>query len=636
MSTSSITTSTTSGTSRITGLISGLDVDSIVEQMINAEKAKLNKLNQQAQLAEWKQEQYREVISDIKSFAEKYFTITSSNSLIKQGNYQTYTATSDSSAVSVSAGNSATSGSHSITISQLATSAARESSDRLTKDVQGTEEADFTSAQGKSFIIDVDGTTRTITLDSSVSDVASLQALIDEEIGEGKVTASTANTDGTGALVFAAADDSGVQKITISSPTSDSALSALGFGDGAILTNRISTSDTLETIASQMGTELVFNDEGQVALTINGVEFTFDKADTLSDMMEEINESDAGVTLEYNKLSDKLVLTANQTGAGNNLDISESESNFLTAALDQYIAGQDAKMELDGQSLTRSSNSITVDGVTYTLKSTTSETATITIEQDVDAIYNNISSFVEDYNALIATLNAKTSEEYDYDYPPLTDDQKAEMTEDQIAKWEAKAKTGILRNDTLIEGLVSSLRKALIDSVPGQSLSLSQIGITTGTYDEKGKLYIDESALKEAIQNDPEGVMDLFTQQSSTYSGTTTVRTLDSSERQIRYNEEGIAYRIYDILQDNVSTTRDSNGNKGLMLEKAGLEGDLTENQNMMSEQIEDYLERIDKEEERLELVEERLYDKYSALETYINTMNNQLSTLLSYTSSES
>lgn len=636
-SSSTISTTTVNGRQVVSGLSSGIDVDSIVKKTITAQKWKLYKLQQQQQLATWRQEAYRSIISDITAFSNKYFNLTSSSNLLSTKNLQKYTVSStNSSAVTATAGTTASVGSHKLTVSQLATSAVRTSASIPSKAVQGTTAADFTAAVGKSFVIDVDGTTKTITINSSITDAASLQDTIDAAVGEGKVAVST-DAD-TGGLIFTAVADSGVQKITLSAPAStgsSSALSDLGFGSGAVLSNRISTSDTLATLASQLNTELTFNSDGEVDLTINGVNFTFDKSSTLSEVMTEINQSTtAGVTMKYDELSGKLTLTANATGAGNTLVLSESDSNFMSVFLGQATAGQDAKLTLDGQALTRSSNSVTVDGITYALQDTTSEAVTIGVARDTDGIYDTIASFVSDYNTLIASLNSTISEEYDSDYPPLTDDQKADMSEDEITAWEKKAKVGILKNDSLIQNIVSNMRTALIDSISGVTTSLSAIGITTSTYSEKGQLHIDETKLKAAIADDPEGVTSLFTQQSTSYSGTTAVRALNSSERQTRYKEEGLAYRLYDILQDNISTIRDSGGNKGLMLLKAGIENDTSDTSNSYSTEINKYKEKIDAEEDRLDDEEERLYTKYSAMETYLSQLSAQFAALSSFTSS--
>jgi flagellar hook-associated protein 2 len=607
-------------------------VDSIVEQLMTAKATKLNKLQQQQQLAEWRQEAYRSIIEDIQAFASKYFDTTSSSNLMSETTFQQFSVTSSSSAVTASYTSSAASGTHSVEVSQLATAASLATGSRLSADIQGTTAADYDSLAGTSFVISLDGTQTTVTLDSSVTDLDSLQAAIDDAVGEGKVTVSE---DESGILTIQSATDSGVQAITISKPSSSgssSALTALGFSS-TTLSNRISTTDTLETLATTMSSSFQFNEDGQVELSINGVSFTFDKDTKLSEMISEINNSDAGATLKYDELNDRLVLTATTTGAQKTLSVSESGSTFLSAALNQSTAGTDAKVTIDGQSLTRSSNTVTVDGVTYTFNQETTEAATITLTQDVDAIYDSIESFVDDYNALISTINGELSAEYDSDYPPLTEAQEDEMSDEEIENWNEKAKTGLLSNDSILQGLLDDLRMALYDSISGQSATLASIGITTGTYDEKGKLYIDEDKLKEAIQSDPDQVQELFTQQSSDYSGTTTVRKLSSSERQTRYKQEGIAYRFYDIIQDNISSIRDNSGNKGFLLEKAGIENDASNTDNTLTDMINDYQEKIDKEEDRLDDEEERLYEQYSALETYISQMNAQLSALQSYLS---
>jgi len=629
MSTSSSVTSTTvNGTTRITGLASGLDVDSIVTQLMSAEKTKLNKLQQKQQLAEWRQESYRTIITAAQEFTSKYFNTTSSSSLLSANTFIKYSVTSSSSAISASSSSSASAGNHTVKVSRLATAATLTSSSSLSKDVQGSAAVDYSSLSGKSITLAVDGTSRTVSL-SNVTDADSLQTAIDESVGTGKLTVGT--TTG-GYLSITAAANSGVQKITISAPSSGtSGLTSLGFGSGATLSNRVTTTSTLGTIFG----DDAFNSDGQIELTINGTSFTFDKSDTLSAMMSEINSSSkAGATMKYDELSGKLTLTANETGAGNTLVVTEGDgSSFLSSFLNTATAGVDAQVTIDGQELTRSSNTVTVDGVTYTFSQITDETATVNLAQDTDAIYATISSFVEDYNALISSIHSALDETYDSDYPPLTDDQKEDMTDEEIEKWETKAKVGLLANDSSLKSMLSSLRSSLIDSVPGQSMTIFTIGISTGTYDEQGKLYIDETKLKAAIESDPEGVSNLFTQQSTSYAGTTSVRSLNNSQLSTRYKEEGIAYRFYDILQTNISTIRDNNGNKGLLLEKAGTENDASETSNTLSTLIDKYQEEIDKEQDRLDAKQDSLYTKYSALETYINKMNTQLSSLSSYLS---
>ena len=140
------------------------------------------------------------------------------------------------------------------------------------------------------------------------------------------------------------------------------------------------------------------------------------------------------------------------------------------------------------------------------------------------------------------------------------------MSEKDIELWEEKAKTGLLRNDSILEKMVLEMRKALYDSIEGVGIHLTSIGITTGSYEQKGKLVVNENELKKAIKNNPEGIMELFNKRSEKYPSYS--RSLTTEEKEIRYKESGIAQRIYDIIEDNISTFRDKDGNKGFLLEK--------------------------------------------------------------------
>ncbi len=334
--------------------------------------------------------------------------------------------------------------------------------------------------------------------------------------------------------------------------------------------------------------------------------------------------------MKYDSISDKLVLTATQTGAGNTITTSETGGNFLVKVMGPVTAGTDAQLIIDGQSLTRSSNIVTLDGVTYTLNKETAGDVSVGVTQDVDGIYNTINDFVDGYNKIIKENNDKLSEKHDKDYPPLTDDQKSEMTEDQINKWNDKAKTGLLANDSLLSGFVSDLRSALVSSVSGVNSNLAKIGITTVDYTENGQLHVDATKLKQAIQDDPTGVMNLFSQQSTSYPGTMTVRSLTSSQLNTRYKEEGMAYRVYDILQKYVSTYRDSSNQKGLMLEKVGITGDTTNTQNVLTKELTSLADKIKQEQARLDDEQDRYYAQFTNMEQAINKLSSQASILAS------
>lgn len=646
-SSSTISGTTVNGRTVYSGLSSSIDVDSTVKKLIDADSGYLNQLKQKKQKDEWKQEQYQTIISDIQTFSDKYLNLTSSDSVLRQSNFQQFSSSSDNSAVSVTAGANASKGNHTITVSQLATAGKQSSAAGMTEDITGSGEPDYSSLQGTSFTITVDGAERTVSFDSaydssSQTGVEYVQAAINEAVGtttdsDGKtINKVTVSEDSNGYLQFTATEDSGVGSISISDASDNGSFTNLGFTANSNTSNRISTNDTLEEMAGKLKSAFSFDSaSGEIEFSINGVSFSFDKSDTLSEMISTINKSDAGVTMKYDTNTDQLVLTANSTGAGKTISISDTSGTFVSSVLTKWTEGQDSQLVLDGEKLTRSSNSITQDGITYTLNATTTSTANISVTQDVDGIYDTIKNFVDAYNSLIDEINAKLDEKYDTDYQPLTESQEDDMSDTEISNWNEKAQTGLLHNDAKLSSMLSKIRNTLQSSVSGVSETLAGIGITTSDYTEKGKLHIDEDTLKSAISDDPIGIMNLFSQQSTSYSGLSTVRSFDSSARATRTSEEGIAYKLYDILSDNISTVKDSSGSRGALVEAAGTK-DGSDTTDALSEEIDTLADKIEEEQDRLDKEEDRYYTEFTNMETALEKLSSQYNSLSYLTSGSS
>ena len=623
-----------SSTMRLTGLGgSGLDTDTIVKQLMNAERIPLNRLYQKKQLAEWRQEAYRDITNKLRDLKDTYFNISkSSSNMMSATSFRKYTGTSsNSNYVTISGNAESVTGSHTVSVKTLATASKAVSSGGVTDALQGSAVSDF-NLSGKTIKITLDGVSREITLDnysSTGDDIISkagtgLQALVDDAFGAGKITVNY--NDATDQITFDTAN--GASRLTLSSGSSNDGLAALGFTSGAA--NRLDTSRSLESLSTMFANDLTFNADGKLIFTINSKEFTFDKSVSLASMMNTINaDADAKVNMKYDETTDNFTITAKQMGYGDNISIGTAQvGNFFGAGGAARIStgnattvhGTDASAIIDGQLVTRSSNTFTLNGATYTLVKAhadpTTESETVSLSADVEGVYENIKGFVDKYNEIISYINTKLTEKYDRDFQPLTDEQKEEMSEEEIKKWEGTAKTGILKNDAILQDIVYSMRRALTDTVAGMETSLSSIGITTGTYLEKGKLIIDEDKLKTAIQNNPNAVSDLFTQKSDIdYNGNNS-----AALRSQRYAASGLADRISDILNDNIRTV----GGKGKLLEKAGMEGDATQYDNLIYDQIDEYDDDIAALISKLSDKENAYYSKFSALEQYIYQMSVQ------------
>lgn len=455
------------------------------------------------------------------------------------------------------------------------------------------------------------------TYTNSADLAATIQTMVDAEFGSGKLTVSGAD----GKLTFTKGE--GIDSFTLgNSYDNNKVLNNLGFTSGD--TNKINLTDTLEKVGSKLilttGTEgITFDADGNFKLTINGKDITANKNETLSTLIYRINSSEAGVTISYSSFSDKFSIVAKNTGEGS-ITLNDNGSNFFAnTKLTVFQDGTNASFTLDGVAGSRASNNFTIDGVTYNLlKADPGVEKTITLTRDTEAIFNTIKSFVEKYNELISKITTKLTEKYDSSFQPLTSAQKEDMSEDEIEKWENKAKTGLLRNDMSLSKMINDMRKAVYSSIDGVSGGLYSIGITTDKYNNGGKLIIDEEKLKNAIQNSPDQVMNIFAKESGrAYSA-------DGDPTGERFKENGIINRLYDIIQDNIRTIRDSNGNKGVLLEKAGVIGDVSEFDNYYYDQIKEYNKKIDELAEKLIRKENAYYSKYTALEKYISQMNAQ------------
>jgi len=395
----------------------------------------------------------------------------------------------------------------------------------------------------------------------------------------------------------------------------------------------LSLNSTIADIADVYDIDLTYDSslgKNKLSLKVNGetIEITEDKK--FSDLISAINNSDAGVKISYSSFLDQFFMESKDTGAVAEIDVTDDEetitADFFSALgfdVSQVVTGQDAEFVLDGQEATRNSNIFTIDGVTYTLTGTGE--ATITLTQDTDAIFNRIKNFIDKYNELIEKISGKVNEErpksggrYGSYYLPLTEDQKKAMTEDEIKKWEEQAKKGLLRNDSLLSNIVQRMRSVMGDVT--EAGGLFSIGISTGNWREGAKLFIDEDKLRKAIEDNPDRVMEIFAKSSEiSYSPDNTKELRDQ-----RYKESGVIERLFDVLQDNIRTSRDKDGKKGFLLEKAGIVGDITEFKNTLVEQINDKELLIEDMTIKLYEKEESLYIKFAALEAALSRMNSQ------------
>ena len=548
---------------RISGLASGMDTDMMVQNLMRAERIPLDRLYQQKQLIEWRRDAYRDITNTLRVFKEEYMDVLKSDTNMLSPNYfKKFTST-------------------------------------------------VTDELGK---------------ESNAVEVSGSAGAIEEELKVQVGQLAQANI-------------------------------WVGSSDGD---KKITKEDLGKTLGELDGFKEFFAEGADpFQFTINKAQFKdFTKDTTLKELMAKVNgDEKANVTMRFNEITNIMEIIGKKTGADNTIRFSEGEpnSNALTTALgltERQVA-QDAKVIINETVTGISSNQFTRNGITYKLNHTTGtetvtetvtvslrqdvdtavdniKTVTVSLRQDVDTAVDNIKTVVEEYNKIVDLLNTKVSEKYNKNFPPLTQEQREAMDTKDIEKWEEKAKTGLLTRDSLLQGILQDMRRSLSDPVDGVApiAYLRQIGIDTSRdyKNGSGKLVItDERKLREALVNDPDGIVRIFTKTSDkSYS-----RSMPKEGRQERYNEQGLMHRLSDIINDNISTFLDANGNPGKLITKAGLENTRFVDQHQLNDDMKRLSRRMDDLERNLIRKENAYYSRFAAMEKALAQMQNQASSLL-------
>lgn len=469
-----------------------------------------------------------------------------------------------------------------------------------------------------------------------------LQTKLNEAFGKGRISVTT---DGN-SLAFktttpgGAEDDSSTLSIL-----SGAGLVGEGgvFGIAAGASNRINLSASVD----QAGFKTAdfsgsLKDDDSYYLSINGVEIEgITKDSTVNEIMEKINNSKAGVKVSYQSISDQFVLTSTENGAAGEIkfDTNAGGKQNLAELMfgtpkegTNYTKGQDAILSVSypGSNqkieITRSSNSFDLDGINVTLKGTfgydksgaeisDTEAVTFTGSVDTENTTKTVKEMIEAFNDILKLVNTEVSTKPNRKYAPLTDEQKEELSDKTIEKWEEKAKAGLLFADNDLRMMANSMRTVI--NAADRS-KLSEMGITVSdSYSDNGKLVFDEAKFKAALEKDPEAVREVLNR-PATDSGDT--------------SQAGLLTRISSIMDRYGKTT---GATKGVLVERAGsVHAPTSILKNSLQKQLDSIDTYIDKLNDKLKTEQDRYISQFTSLETLINQMNSQssyLSSMFSY-----
>lgn len=614
------TSSTATSVKGFGGLVSGMNIDELVAKLTLGSKNKIVKEQQKSQKMKWKQAAYREVSSLLTNFKKNYFDTLSATNFRNPSFFNAFKASSSSDAIKVTSTSIATPGVITIDkVTQLAESQKFVSEATVSKALSGTltQTGTLTDAEitalvtaltGKSITVNLDGKVRTLSLDATFASTAStpisaislkkaFQDSMDAAFGKNSSGQSLVQIDITGNSLSFAAPSS---RIILGGDTAT--LTLLGFE--AKQSNKITTSNALKSLSlnsTLAGAAFKFS--------INSVAFSFTGDDSLDKIVSTINSSTAGVNLSYSSVSDKFTMTAKETGTGENIKFIETEGNLMTALLGNnytVTGGKNAELMVNGLSISRSANTFVMDGTNFELMKTTAAGADpviVTVKEDSASLFDPIVKFVSDYNTLIDKLNSLVKERALRDYQPLSEDQKKNMSEEQIKEWETKAKTGLLSADPTLSGIATKLQSMLYEPGVEGGIALYSIGITTAGWQQNGKLVIDETKLKEALASKGSEINELFT------------------------STNGIANKMNAIIIDAVET-KGVQGKRGRLIDIAGIPLHSSDTQNNISKDIEASVKAISILNVRLASEESRYWSQFSAMESALQKLNVQSSML--------
>lgn len=571
----------------VSGMASGMDTEGLVKALLAPTQSKIDKQESLIKVTEMRQEEYRNVITQINDFSDKYFSAAGEKSLALSSNFKAFNTTSSSSAVRASSTSEAVMGSFEIEVKQLATSAKCTSTGTLSglKNITfsfppASDGADDTFP--KELTVNNNGVNGTITIDADET-----RDSINEKLYNAFGAGISIGTDGKVSVGTG---------FTVS--FSGSALKSLTGSDESKVSNRFTMSDKLSDIFGDGGSS------DTVSFTLNGKEFTFGADDTLSTMINTVNKSSAGVSMVYNSLNDKLTLQAQNVGENSVIEFHTDNEKLksLFGGSDISEKGTDAIVNIDGEDIQYGDNNMKYNGVDLSLKNVTYGAVTIETSQDKEKTLDTIVSFVEDYNKLIDTLNKKTHEKEEYKkYAPLTKAQEKEMTDDEIEKWNKKSKTGLLGNDSDIEDYLLEMRKVLFGTEANGKF-LSDIGIESSSdWKEYGKLIIDKDKLTEAVTKDIDTVKELFAGSGK------------------------VADKLRDVCKKTANT---SSGSPGKLVTIAGIAGKPSEKTSTMYKNIQSYQNQITNLKAQYDRQKNRYWKQFNAMEAALSKMNSTASWL--------
>lgn len=306
-----------------------------------------------------------------------------------------------------------------------------------------------------------------------------------------------------------------------------------------------------------------------------------------------------------NTLAERVEFFAtNYTKVGDDYELTQNVSGG------KKVDATDAVIELNGVEYTSNTNTFNINGMTIQAHETTGmdddDAITLTTSTDTQGLYDKIKDFITEYNAIIGEMSSLYNAESSKGYEPLTSEEKEVMSESEIADWEKKIKDSVLRRDSTLGGLISTMTSAMSASVKinGKNYSLSSLGIKTGNYfgtsaADRYMYHIDGDADDDETSANADKLMAM----------------LNSDPDTVIEIIKGASQKLYEGLNKKMGTTSLSSFQS-------------IYNDKSMAQSYSDYTKKISAWEEKVAKIEDDYYKKFAAMETALSKLQSQQSAL--------
>lgn len=510
---------------RVSGINSGLDTDSIVQELVSAYNTKTEKYQKEQTKLSWKQEIWKGLNTKVYSLYNNVGKLRFSSA------YSTKkTTSSDTTKATVSASSNAVNGTQKLHV--LATA----QSGYLTGGKLSLRE-EVTDADGTTKLQDVKGAVKAETKLSELGftgDEASLNINTTDEDGNAVTKTVSLTKDSTVQDVVNALKDNGLN-------------ASFDANNGRIFVSSKNTGKAADFSLSSATTKLV------------------EKKDADGNV---IKDSNGKPEMESVALSGEEQVASKKLIGLLGLDTDSSNTYGNKAA---KIDGRDAVIVLNGVKYTNTTNDFAINGLNISVNGVTDDVAdpdstdlsslndstaiSINTTTDSQGIYDTVKDFLTEYNNIINEITKLYNADSAGSYEPLTDDEKDKMSDTEIEKWETKIKDSLLRRDSSLSSVMNTMMTSMSQPIEinGKSYSLSSFGIQTLGYlnaaeNEQNAYHIDgdeddentsgkQDKLMAAITSDPDTVIEFMKQLS-----TNLYKSIDD---QMQSNDLRSRYKIY-------------------------------------------------------------------------------------------